>query len=215
MPVDPEDQWASVAINESLAGRRPGGSPADESRELRRSSPMMTTLARLLHLREDERARRRGATGEQVSAWWLGRLPAGWHLFNDIPVADHGANVDHLIVGPAGVFTADAKNLTGKVWVASGAIRHNGHPTDYLPKARSEAQRASRLLSAAFGHGIHVRPVIAILADSWTIKEMPSDVYVGAPRGVKSWLLGQPVVLMPFQITTICAAAANPATWQG
>ena len=44
---------------------------------------------------------------------------------------------------------------------------------------------------------------------------MPPDVYVGAPRGVKDWMLHQPVVLTPFQITTICAAAAKPATWQG
>ena len=81
----------------------------------------------------------KGRYGEQVTAWWLGRLPAGWHIFNDIPVGDRGANIDHLIVGPGGVFTVNAKNLTGKVWVASGSIRHNGHPTDYLSRAGGEA----------------------------------------------------------------------------
>ena len=214
MSVDPDDQWASVAINESFVGRRPGGSAGDTARELHRATPMRTTLARLMRVRTAERAWRKDTTGEQVTAWWLGRLPAGWHIFNDIAVGDRGANIDHLIVGPGGVFTVNAKNLTGKVWVASGSIRHNGHPTDYLSKAVREAERARRLLSAAVAHGIHVRPVIAILADGWTIREMPPDVFVGAPRGVKNWMLHQPVVLTPVQITTICTAAAKPATWQ-
>jgi hypothetical protein len=183
MSVDPDDQLASVAINESLVVR-----------ELRRAEPLRTTLARLLNRHTDEHS----------TTWCLGRLPTGWHVFHD-----------RLVVCSGGVFTVDAKNLNGKVWVASRSIRHNGHPTDYLSKAVAEALRSSRLLSAAVGHGIHVRPVLAILADGWTIREMPPDVYVGAPRGVKNWMLHQPVVLTSSQIATICSAAAKSTTWQG
>ena len=106
-------------------------------------------LARILGVHTHERAWRRGAAGERVTAWWLGRLPDGWHLFNDIPVGHRGGNIDHVIVGPAGVFTVNAKNLTGKVWVAPSEIRHNGHKTDYIRTSIHEATRASKLLSEA------------------------------------------------------------------
>jgi hypothetical protein len=214
MSVDPNEQWARITIDESLVGRPAAGSARDMARALRRSGGLRTAMARLMGAHTDERAWRKGATGERVTAWWLGRLPDAWHVFSDIPVGDRGANIDHLIVGPGGVFTVNAKNLTGKIWVASRSIRHNGHPTSFLPKATAEARRARRALSAAVGHGIHVRPVLAILADDWTIKERPTDVFVGSPRGVKDWLLRQPAVLSPAQVTIICGAAAKPATWR-
>lgn len=213
MAIDPQEQWASVTIEDTLVGRRAGGSAADKARELREASPVRTRIARLLGVHTDERAWRLGAGRERATAWWLGRLPEGWHQFNDIPVGERGANIDHVIVGPAGVFTVNAKNLTGAVWVASRALLHNGHKTSYLPKAISEAKRAARLLSAVLGRPIEVRPVLAILADDWTIKEKPADVLVEAPRGVKDWLLRQPVVLSSADVIAICAAAAKPATW--
>jgi hypothetical protein len=186
---------------------------AFDQAELRSDAPVRTRWARLLGSHADERASR-WAAGERATAWWLGRLPDGWNLFNDIPVGDRGSNIDHVIVGPGGVFTVNAKNLTGKVWVASRALRHNGHQTSFLPKAVSEAKRASRLLSSALDRRIDVYPILAILADDWTIKERPTDVLVAPPRGVKDWLRGQPVVIPPAEVVAISAAAAKPGTWQ-
>ncbi len=186
------------------ADRPAGGrSAADEAHALRHASPVRTRLAHLLGVHTAERAWRRGATGERVTAWWLGRLPDGWHLFNDIPVGERGANIDHVIVGPPGVFTVNAKNLTGKIWVGARSIRHNGHKTDYLPKSVAEAKRASRLLSSVLGRPVEVRPILAILADGWTVKEEPTDVLVAAPRGVKDWLKRQPATLSPAEVVAI------------
>jgi hypothetical protein len=214
MAFDSHDQWETVSIGDSLVGRKAGGSAADKARELRDAAPARTWMARLRGVHTDERAWRRGATGERVTAWWLGRLPAGWHLFNDISVGDRGANIDHVLVGPAGVFTVNAKNLTGKIWVGSRSILHNGHKTSFLPKAVAEAKRASKLLSAALDRPIDVYPIIAILADDWRIKERPTDVWVAAPRGVKDWLRSRPAVLSPAEVTAISAAVNKPATWQ-
>jgi hypothetical protein len=176
-------------------------------------SPGRAMLARILGVHTDERAWRRGAAGERVTAWWLGRLPDGWHLFNDIPVGHRGANIDHVIVGPAGVFTVNAKNLTGKVWVAPSEIRHNGHKTDYIRTSIHEATRASKLLSAAVGSHVTARPVLAILADDWTLRGKPAEVFVGAPRAVKDWLRRLPPEMSVRDVTTIAAAVAKPTTW--
>ena len=208
-----DDQWAKVEIGGSLVGRRAGGSAADRSEDLRRAAPVKTMLARLLRVHTDERAWRRGAAGERVTAWWLGRLPDGWHLFNDVPVGQRGANIDHVVIGPAGVFTINAKNLTGKVWVSPTEVRHNGHRTDFLRKSVYEATRASKLLSAATETNVDVQPVLAILADDWTIVGRPADVFVGPPRGVKDRLRRLEPTLSTRDVTLIASAAAKPGTW--
>jgi hypothetical protein len=177
------------------------------------SSPVRAHLARVLGVHTDARAWWRGANGERVTARWLGRLPDGWDVFHDVPAGERGANVDHVVIGPGGVFTVNTKSVTGKLWVGSTGIRHNGHRTDFLSTATGQARRASRLLSSALGRLIAVRGVLAILADEWTITEEPADVLVRGPRGAKNLMLSQPVVLSMREVAEVAAAAAKPATW--
>jgi hypothetical protein len=207
-----EDTFAE--ITESLAGREAGTGAATNARELRRRDPLGFARSLLLRQHTDERAWRKGANGERIVGFALGRLPGGWHVFHDIPVGDRGSNIDHVVVGPSGVFTLNTKNLIGKVWVGPESIRHNGHPTKYLPSATFEAERASRLLSAAVGRSVGVRGALAILADEWTITQKPLDVFVGGPRGVRDWMVRQPAALSAHDVIEIAAAASKPSTWK-
>lgn len=180
---------------------------------LRTAEPVRMRFARFLGVHTDERGSNRGANGDLVTGWWLGRLPDGWHVINDVPVGDAGANIDHLAVGPAGVFTINTKNLTGKVWVGPKSILHNRRRTDFLPMASAEARRASELLSTAVGRPVEVRGVLAILCDDWTIKQRPAAVYVDATRGVKDWMLRQPAILRAQEVFELARAASKPGTW--
>jgi hypothetical protein len=202
-----------VAIRETLVGRKAGVSASEKARQLRTGSPIRRFLGRVTGSGAPDRNCRKGAHGEALVGWLLARLPEGWHVFNDIPIGERGANIDHLVVGPAGVFTINTKNLTGRVWVAPRVLLHNGVKTNYLPKAGHEARRASRLLSSAARRRVEVRPVLAIIADEWTIKEKPTDVCVGTPRGVKKWLLSLPSALSASEVREIAGAAAKPSTW--
>lgn len=177
------------------------------------ASPVRAHLARVLGVRIDERAWWKGANGARVTARWLGRLPDGWHVFHEVPAGERGATIDHVVIGPGGVFTVNTKNVTGKLWVGSTGIRHNGHRTDFLSTATGQARRASRLLSTALGRLVPVRSVLAILADEWTITEEPAEVLVRGPRGAKNLMLSQPVVLSMREVAELAVAAAKPATW--
>lgn len=199
METDPNERWAGAGSGDTLLGPRV-------------AEPVRSRFARFLGL-HDERASHRGANGELVTGWWLGRLPDGWHLINDVPVGDAGANVDHLVIGPAGVFTVNTKRLTGKVWVGPKSILHDRRRTDFLPKASAEASRASRLLSDATGRPVAVRAVLAILCDDWTIKQRPTAVYVDATRGVKDWMLRQPVTLRAHEVLELARVASKHGTW--
>ena len=211
MADNPSDYF--VRIEDTLVGRKAGSSASEKARALRSEHPTRTRAERLLRKRTDERSWRRGASGERVVGWLLDRLPDGWHVFHDIPVGTRGANIDHVVVGPAGVFTINTKNLRGKASVAPRTLRVNGYRTDHLPKAVREAARASKLLSKALGRNVDVRAVLALIVDELEIRAQPADAFVGTPRGVKRWLLGLPPSLTHREVIEICGAAARPSAW--
>jgi hypothetical protein len=57
----------------------------------------------------------RGATGEEQVGGLLDGLQEGWHAIHDASLG-HG-NVDHILIGPAGVFTVETKSHPGPVRV--------------------------------------------------------------------------------------------------
>ena len=210
-----DHQWGIVDLSDSLVGRRAGTSAVEQARALRLAHPIRSRVDRLLGHRTDERAWRKGAFGERVTSFWLGRLPEGWYVFHDIPVGARGANIDHLVIGPGGVFTVNTKNLTGSIRVNPRTIQINGVRTNYLPKASAEARRAGELLAAAVGRPVEVRGVLAIVIDEWDIVKEPTDVFVRGPRGAKNLMLTQPSTLTPQDVRELAAAAAKPSTWTG
>ena len=212
MDVDPDERSARVESGETVVEQRGGTSAGAGTRGSRAARPILARLAHLVDVLTEERAWRPSA-GERVKGWWLGRLPEGWHVFHDVPVGDAGANIEHLVIGPPGVFTINTKSLTGKVWVGAKSILHNRRRTDFLPKASAEARQVSRLLTSAVGRPVEVRGVLAILCDDWTVKQRPADVYVDATRGAKDWMLRQPAVLRAHEVLEIARAASKPATW--
>lgn len=213
MAVEPNEPRARAPITDTLVGRRAGTSAASEAHELDRERSLASRVERLLGRWTDERAWRRGADGERVTGFWLGRLPEGWFAFHDVPVGERGANIDHLVIGPGGVFTISTKNLTGAIRVTPRTITHEGHRTALLPEAVAEAKLAAQLLSLAIEREVAVRPILAILADEWTITSEPAGVIVRGPRAAKNLMLGQPAVLRPSDVIVLAAAAAKPETW--
>src|SRR5947209_4421219 len=131
----PIDEGPLVARGRaSLVTSKAGQSAARRAAEEHAKDPWRARIGRLLGVHTDERAWRVGAKGEQLVGRELAKLASPpWYVFHDIPIGGRGANVDHLVIGPGGVFSVNAKNLTGKVWVTERTFRHNGYRTDYLP----------------------------------------------------------------------------------
>jgi hypothetical protein len=211
MDVD-RDERGSVELRTEVRRRRTG-SAAERPLGFGIPETVWTLLERFIGVHPDDRASRRGAEGERVAGWWLGRLPAGWRVFHDLPAGDAEPNIEHLVIGPGGVFTIGTKDLTGTVWVGPRSILHNRRRTDFLPRASAEARVAARSLSTAVGRPVEVRGVLAILADDWTIKQRPAAVHVAAPRGARDWILRQPAVLRAHEVVELAVAATKPSTW--
>lgn len=74
---------------------------------------------------------RRGAEGEKVVAGILEtELSDEYHVFNDVRFPGRTSNIDHIVVGPSGVFVLNTKNWRGTVgWSADGkTLLWNGEP---------------------------------------------------------------------------------------
>jgi Nuclease-related domain len=113
---------------------------------------------------EQVTAWRRGAAGERRTARLLDRLTRdGYVVFHDLALPGSPANVDHLVIGPTGVFVIDSKQWTGSVRQGvDGLAWHNYYRLDRtLEAVRWEAQMVGRLLGATTAalvcvHGAHV-----------------------------------------------------------
>ncbi|HEV2891737.1 MAG TPA: nuclease-related domain-containing protein [Frankiaceae bacterium] len=209
----PPEPWA-ITLPGDTATFKPGAGARAKAREERDAAPVRTTLARLLKVHTDERAWRVGADGEEAVARRLRRLGGTWSVLHDLPIGDSGANVDHVAIGPGGVFTMNTKNLTGKVWVGGDTFLTNGHRTDYVRKARHEARRVARLLTARAAAPVTVHGVVVVLADEFMIKEQPRDVTVVEARRLVRWLERHPPALSAEQLRRLERVARDPSTWR-
>jgi hypothetical protein len=107
----------------------------------------------------EARAWRRGAAGERRTARLLRRLQHdGYTSFHDLAVPGSAANVDHLVIGPTGVFVVDSKQYSGRVHQSlDGRAWHNHAPlARQLEVVGWEAATIARVL------GIRVDPLLCI-----------------------------------------------------
>ena len=116
----------------------------------------------------------------------LGR--AGYLAMHARPIPESQDQIDHLVVGPAGVFAIDSENWDKRLAVRTKKGTQLWHgpfsKKDRLQHAQWEAQRAADLLSGAIGKPVVVRPAMAVYGpripwDVATIRDV--DVFSG-PR---------------------------------
>jgi hypothetical protein len=181
----------------------------------REQAPVKTFVARVLRVHTEERAWRVGADGEEEVARRLRKLTDSWRFVHAVPVGTGDADIDHVVIGPGGIFTLNTKNHRGKrVWISEHSFLVNGQRTDYLRNSRHEATRAARLLSTAVGFEVAVEPVIVVLAAELTIKAAPHGVHVVAHTKVARWLNHLPTSLPPNVVAQIFGVARRDTTWR-
>jgi hypothetical protein len=204
---------------EDLADRRPGDAAREQARLAREAAPVRSVLTRLLQVHTAERAWRLGAEGEVLVAAQLlklGKRDSRWHVLHSLPVGDNGADIDHLVIGPGGVFALNAKHHPrARIWVGGDVLMVNGSRQPYVRNSRHEVARAGRLLTAACGFPVTVTGVVVpVNADDITIKRSPGDVHVVNRRRLRRWLRRQPEVLDGATADAIFGQARRATTWR-
>jgi hypothetical protein len=157
----------------------------------------------------DAVAWRRGAAGERRTARLLGQLERyGWAVLHDLAVPGSRANIDHLVIGPGGVFVIDSKQYRGRLQLdPSGRLWRGRYPLAPTLRAVSfKADRAAQVLTDA--DVVVVVPIVAVHGAQvpWG-KVVVEGVPVVPARRLPSMLRHLPAVLGPERV----AAVANQA----
>jgi hypothetical protein len=225
-PVAPEapepaaDPGAPTRLpDRDLALNPPGAAARAQAVALRNAAPVRTFLSRIAGEKSDERNWRIGADAEAEVARRLQHLGANWRLLHAVPVGENGSDIDHLVIGPAGVFTVNTKHHPdANAWVRGDTFKVNGHHQPYVRNSRFEAARAARLLTASAGFDVEVRAIITVMGVSggFTVVEQPRDgaVVVVTRKQLVAHLRGLPEALGPASVTRIFDVARHLATWQ-
>ena len=211
-PAPVEEPWTDLALNQ------PGEAVASEAKKAFADAPVKSVAARVLKVHTQERAWRLGAKGEALVGKQLSKLGPEWRALHSVPIGTRGSDIDHVVMGPGGVYTINAKNHPHKeVWVHGNSIFVNGTRVHYARNSRYEADRAHRILSEAVGFPVPVVGLIAVIGahEGFTIKSQPKDgrVVVLPRRGLADWLSRRGTVLYPDQLTAIYEAARRSTTW--
>lgn len=211
------DEW-HIRIDKRYVDPEAGGGARAKAEELAAGKGgVRRFFERAFDVHTDDRSWRRGAVGEErVAALLARKLDERWTVIHDLTIGSQGANLDHLVIGPAGVFALNTKHLAGQVTVYERAILHNGTNYRFLPKARDEARRVSQRLSAATGRAVPVQSVLVWTGPAQvTVKGRPADVR-SMPHGVlPRYLRGLPQdVVSAGDALRIERAARDLDTWR-
>ncbi|MFF7417397.1 nuclease-related domain-containing protein [Streptomyces smyrnaeus] len=201
-----------VAVSD-LASNEPGAAVRRKLMELQ-PNRVKRTLARL-YPGSEIRSWADGLKGERVTGRQLNRLrPRGWQVLHAIQWPS-GSDIDHLVIGPAGVFTVNSKRHKGKtVWYGDRAITVNRAPTRHIAISQHEAQRTAKTLGRHCTLPVPVRPIICIVdAAKLSVKNAAPPVLVVEAAKIVSLLSGMSPVLPPEMVQHIYQVARRQATW--
>jgi hypothetical protein len=144
-----------------------------------------------------------GADGEQATADALKALPSTWTVFHDVrwPGRKY-ANVDHVAVGPGGVFVIDSKNWSGTIVVRDNVLRQNGRQRESTVVGAAEAALAVHSIVPVVVPQ-HVQAVLCFVRDEW-LSGWARDVMVCSTANVVDFLLTRPEILPPHVVSEAC-----------
>ena len=142
----------------------------------------------------------KGARGEERVAGILESLPDSYHVFNDFVAG--GAHVDHVVVGPAGVFAVETKYWRGTVTIEDGHILIDGQLPSRSPLAQvlREAALVKAALARAGWRG-DVTPVLAFASDTFAAHaaELQGAVVINSCEMRKSFETDR-VIIQPAEL---------------
>ena len=205
--------WQDLAVNE------PGRAGRERADALHAQWRSLSWFQRVRTNRDEERHWREVADGKAMVARGFERLGASWRVLHSVPGAADTADIDHLLIGPGGVFAVNSSHRADQaVCLGADTMIVNGKRVHHVQHSRLEAARASELLTAAVGFNVPVTGLVVIVGDNrFDVRQQPSDgaVHVTTPRSALRWLRRLDTEWTPYGVERIYEFARRSTTWVG
>jgi hypothetical protein len=153
----------------------------------------------------------------------------GYHALHTRPIPGTESIIDHLVIGPGGVYAVDSERWDRRMPVrtvasnsAAGPLLYHGPSSqrERLGHARWEAAQAAYLLSRELGQPVAVRPAMVIYGPAvpWSVARLRGVDVMGG-RSVVRFLLSRrkasPAAALTWERVGEIAAAAERALPRG
>lgn len=169
---------------------------------------VMFAAWRVWKTRPQVHALKQGAEGEKAVGQFLERLrESGYHVFHDL--IGTGFNVDHVLIGPAGVFTIETKTWSkpvrgdAKIMFDGEQLTAAGREPERNPvvQARAQSSWLKALLTESTGRNFDVFPVVVF--PGWFIEQSNDclrNIWVLEPKALVKFLANAPQKLEPDEV---------------
>lgn len=212
------DREPASVVTPAVPGRFAGQSVVEELLRQHGDRPPRSRLARTFGaspLDANERSWLRAAQAEMIVGDILARLPNGYNVYHSLPIRNTAFWIDHLVLGPGGIFSISSKtrwdrDLTG----SPRSIQIGAHAVPYLRDAQFESAQITALLAAAMPATTVVQPVVVLVNPHKILLARKPDAVtvIDSPR-LRRWLVGHQQVFSPEQQAALAAVIDDPATW--
>jgi hypothetical protein len=111
----------------------------------------------------------KGARGEEIVAVWLAAgLDCGYHIFHDIE-KNGVVPIDHLVIGPTGIFVIETKFWSGRVACTDGELKVDGQCPSRSPIAqvKDESFSLTAYLNVKTGVEFVVTPIVCFAGGTY------------------------------------------------
>lgn len=144
-----------------------------------------------LHTKKRAKDADRGAYAEEVVAEILKDLPVGYHAFHDL--AFDGFNIDHVVVGPGGIFLVETKSHSGKVDARGENLLLNGNvpEKDFLKQTWSQTYQLRDFLKNKTFREWSVKPVLCFTRAFVKVRQPVKGITVVNKGYLKKYILQQ------------------------
>jgi len=168
---------------------------------------------RIWEPRQSTVAWRQGAEGEERLGHRLDQLTGeGFVILHDRRVPGSPANIDHLVIGPTGVFVVDAKNFSYRLSLGKGTLWTGKYPVK-LSSTRNQARRTeTALASLCLNRTVEVLPFVCLVGSA----RLPCrTVDLDDVRVVSDWrtlvteIRKRPTVLTALEVATLSRGAED------
>src|SRR5690606_35848450 len=141
----------------------------------------------------------------------------GWTVLHEVPLSRQGDVVQHLLIGPGGVYAVTVHvHLGADVQVDRRSLYVNHRTVTYLRDARLQAQRLARVLESSSSSFVTAR--VGVVVDPGTlaaprVTKMPDDALVCGRTDMPGVFRRLPRRLTDDDVEMLTAVALRKDTW--
>ncbi len=139
----------------------------------------------------------KGIKGEYIVAEYLNQLPEDYFVFNDVKFPGSYGNLDHVVVGPTGIYVIETKNYKGFFLVKGNELFYkNGNR---VKKAKGQPGRQVMANSMSLKKfledngvnmdGVWISSIVTLIDNNFKIEQKPKYYNVLFPSTIPQFIL--------------------------